>query len=58
MRSNSTHPVKTLDYQHRTVSRQVLDFVPPGLINERFRQSLNELAQIEISILELFRIGK
>ena len=57
-RSDSTHFVEALDHQHRVVSGQVLDFDPLGLIDERCRQSLEELAQIEISILELFCIGE
>ena len=57
-RSDSTHFVQTLDHQYRVVSRQVLDFDPLGFVDKRFRQSLEELAQIEISILELFCIGE
>ena len=58
VRSNFTHPVETLDYQYRVVSCQLQDFVPPGLVDECFRQVLDELIQIEVSILELLRIQK
>ena len=50
--------VEALDYQFRVVSRQLLDFDPLGLIDERFCQSLEEFVQIEISIFELFCIGE
>ena len=55
-RSNFTHFVEVPDYEHRTVSSQLWDFVPVGFINKRFRQSLDEFVRIKISILELLRV--
>ena len=51
-----THLVEPLDYKHHDVSCKALDLVPLGLIDERFRQSLDYLFQIETSGRGLFCI--
>jgi len=57
-RSDFTHFVETLDYQHRSVSCQLQDLVSFGIFGEQSHQFLDQLVQIELSVREVFRTGK